>query len=171
MIRRVAFKKAITAGALGAVAWEIVIRLLILAGLPMFDLVYALGSMTLAREAAVWEWWPIGLAMHAVVGAIWAIFYAYFFWSLFEYPPVLQGLIFSFLPAVLAGLIMVPQMDLMNERILLGELSPTRLFAIGVGWGGPAAIVLGHLIYGAILGYLYQRPVGYPVKREALRYG
>ena len=44
MIRRVAFKKAITAGALGAVAWEIVIRLLILAGLPMFDLVYALAG-------------------------------------------------------------------------------------------------------------------------------
>jgi hypothetical protein len=39
MIRRVAFEKAIVAGAVGALAWEVVVRVLILLGLPLFDLV------------------------------------------------------------------------------------------------------------------------------------
>lgn len=167
MIRRVAFKKAIIAGALGAAAWEIAVRLLILAGLPVFDLIYTLGSMLLWKDASFWEWWTVGMLLHATVGAIWAVFYAYFFWSLFDYPPVLQGIIFSLLPTVLAGLIMVPQMDLMNERILAGEIQRNGFFALGIGWGGPAAIVLGHLIYGAVLGFLYKNPVGYPVGSKA----
>jgi hypothetical protein len=171
MIRRVAFRKAIIAGALGAAAWEIAVRLLIWAGLPMFDLVYALGSMLLWKGATSWQWWTVGMLMHALVGAIWAVFYAYFFWSLFDYPPTLQGIIFSLLPALLAGLIMVPQMDLMNERILSGELPKNGFFALGIGWGGPLAIVLGHLVYGAVLGSLYKNPVGYPVGQKVFRYG
>jgi hypothetical protein len=38
MIRRVAFGKAILAGATGALAWEVVVRVLILLGLPLFEL-------------------------------------------------------------------------------------------------------------------------------------
>jgi hypothetical protein len=170
MIRLVAYKKAIVAGALGAFAWEIVARGLIAAGLPMFDLVRTLGSMLLDGGAGAWQWWPAGMFLHAVVGAIWAIFYAYFFWSLFDYPPALQGLIFSLLPAVLAGLIMIPQMDFMNEQVMSGALPRHSFFALGIGWGGPAAVVLGHLVYGAVLGYLYRNPVGYPVGQRAFSY-
>lgn len=171
MIRLVAYKKAIVAGALGAAAWELVARGLIAAGLPMFDLVRTLGTMILGSDAAAWQWWIVGMLMHAVVGAIWAVFYAYFFWSLFDRPPVVQGVIFSLLPAILAGLIMVPQMDLMNERVLTGASPRNSFFAVGIGWGGPAAIFLGHLVYGAVLGYLYRNPVGYPVGRRAFKYG
>ena len=170
MIRRVAYKKAIVAGVLGAVAWEIVIRSVIAAGLQMFDLVQILGSMIFGAESAA-LWWTAGMMMHALVGAIWAVFYAYFFWSLFDRSPIIQGLIFSLLPAVLAGLIMVPQMDLMSERVVSGASIQNGFFAIGVGWGGPAGIILGHLVYGAVLGYLYQNPVGYAVGRRAYRYG
>ncbi|MCC6328881.1 MAG: hypothetical protein IT174_10225 [Acidobacteria bacterium] len=171
MIRRVAYKKAIIAGALGAAAWEVVIRGLIGAGVPMFDLVRTLGTMVLGPDAGVWEWWPVGLAMHALVGAIWAVFYAYFFWTLFDCPRVVQGLIFSLLPALLAGLIMVPQMDLMSEAVLSGSMPRKSFFAIGVGWGGPAAIVLGHIVFGLVLGYLYRDPVGYPAGERILKYG
>jgi hypothetical protein len=171
MIRLVAYKKAIMAGALGAVAWEIVVRGLIAAGLPMFDLVWTLGSMLMDGGASAWAWWPAGLFLHAVVGAIWAIFYAYFFWSLFDRPPVVQGMIFSLVPAILAGMIMVPQMDFMNTQVLSGALPRHSFFAIGIGWGGPAAIVLGHLVYGAVLGCLYRNPVGYRVGQKAFNYG
>jgi hypothetical protein len=171
MIRLVAYKKAIVAGALGAAAWEIVARGLIIAGLPMFDLVRMLGTMILGGDASAWLWWPVGLSMHMVFGAILAIFYAYFFWSLFDCPPVLQGVIYSLLPAVLAGLIMVPQMDFMNEQVMSGALPRHSFFAYGIGWGGPAAIVLGHLVYGAVLGALYQNPVGYRVGQRVFKYG
>jgi hypothetical protein len=159
MIRRVAFKKAIVAGVAGAAAWEAAVRVLILLGLPMFDLVRVLGTMVFGAGAPVWQWWPVGMAMHAAVGAIWAIFYAYFFWSFFDLPATLQGVVFSIFPALLAGLIMIPQMDLM----LNGAHSPLRIFAIGVGILGPVSVFLGHLIYGAVMGSIYVRPVGYRV--------
>lgn len=109
MIRRVAFGKAILAGTTGALAWEVVVRVLIVLGVPLGDLVRFLGTM-IAGDTSPLIWWPIGLALHASVGAVWAIFYAYFFWSTFDWPPPLQGLVFSSIPIVLAGLVMLPQM-------------------------------------------------------------
>ena len=170
MIRRVAFGKAILAGVAGALAWEAVARILILLGLPLFDLVFTLGTM-LPGETRSWLWWPTGLAMHATVGAIWAIFYAYFFWSTYDWPPAAQGLLFSLVPAVLAGLIMVPQINFMHPLILNGQLPTTGVFGMRLGWGGPTGIILGHLIYGAVMGSLYVRPVGYRVGRRLRLHG
>jgi hypothetical protein len=170
MIRRVAFRKAIVAGAAGALVWEIVVRILILLGFPLFDLVFMLGTMALGRVPP-WEWWPVGVAIHASVGAIWAIFYAYFFWSTYDWPPIMQGLLFSLGPAALAGLIMVPQMSFMHPLILEGRLPRAGVFALELGWGGPAGIVIGHLLYGAVMGSLYVKPVGYRVGQRVVPYG
>ena len=140
-------------------AWEGVVRLLRIAGVPLGDLVHLLGTM-LVGQASAGLWWSAGMALHASVGAVWAIFYAYFFWSTFEWRPPLQGLVFSFIPILLAGLVMLPQLGWMHPLVLRGELPRPGLFDIGEGWGGPAGIVLGHLIYGLTLGGLYTRPVG-----------
>jgi hypothetical protein len=166
MIRRVAFKKAVLGGALGALAWEGAARLLVLAGLPVFDLVRVLGLLTFGPDAPWWKWWPAGILMHAIVGCVWAVFYAYFFWSMFDTRPIFQGILFSVLPAFLAGLIMVPQMDLMLD----GAHPPLRLFALGIGLLGPVSILAGHVIYGAVLGSFYVRPVGYRVGKN-IAYG
>jgi hypothetical protein len=55
--------------------------------------------------------------------------------------------------------------------MLDGRLSPAGVFGVKLGWGGPAGIIIGHLIYGAVMGRLYVRPVGYPVGRRVLPYG
>jgi hypothetical protein len=166
MIRRVAFRKAIFAGILGAAAWEVAARFLKLLGLPVFDLVRSLGTIAIPEQASAWQWWPAGMVVHCVVGSIWAIFYAYFFWSTFNYRPIVQGLLFSLLPIVLVGMVMVPQMDWMHPGIVNGGIRRNGMFAIHTGFGGPAMLVLGHLIYGAVLGSLYVRPVGYPTRRR-----
>jgi hypothetical protein len=165
MLRRVAFRKAVLAGAAGAVAWEVAARLALWAGLPLFDLVRTLGTLAL-RDAPAWQWWPLGLAIHAAVGAIWAIFYAYFFWSSHDWKPLWQGVVFSLGPAVLAGLIMVPQMAWMHPLVVEGRMPHPGVFAWRLGWGGPAGVFVGHLVYGAVLGLLYVRPVGYPTAFE-----
>jgi hypothetical protein len=162
----VAFRKAILAGALGALGWEAAARLLVWLGLPFFDLVRTLGTMVFGRETAFWQWWLAGMLMHALVGAIWANFYAYFFWSAFDRSPIWQGILFSLLPTLLAGLIMIPQMDFMNPFVLGGKQHPNGFFAVGIGWGGPAGVVAGHLIYGTILGAIYTKPTGYSAGRR-----
>src|SRR5688572_8726819 len=164
MLRRVAFGKAVLAGAAGAAAREVAARLATWAGLPLFDLVRTLGTLVL-RDAPAWQWWPLGLAMHAAVGAIWAIFYAYFFWSSHDWKPLWQGVVFSLGPAVLAGLIMIPQMGWMHPLVVEGRIPHPGMFAWRLGWGGPAGVFAGHLMYGAVIGVLYVKPVGHPATK------
>src|SRR5690349_3507518 len=108
MIRSVAYSKAILAGMAGAIAWEIMARLLIRAGVPFFDLILTLGTLVLPH-ASPWASWAAGMSIHLLVGAIWAVFYAYFFWSVLPLRPALQGLVFAFVPMPLAIFIMHPQ--------------------------------------------------------------
>jgi beta-glucosidase/6-phospho-beta-glucosidase/beta-galactosidase len=160
MIRQVQFGKALVAGATGAIVWDAVARALAALGVPVFDLVHMLGTL-FSADASTWVWAAAGLSQHAAIGGIWAVVYAYFFWSSFDWQPAVQGLAFSTLPGVLAGLIMVPQLGWMHPLVLDGVMPFPGLFASHVGWGGPFTIVVGHAIYGLIMGSLYSRPVGY----------
>jgi hypothetical protein len=168
VIRRVAFGKALLAGAAGALVWEAVARVFIWTGVPNFDIVYVLGTMVLGRVAA-WRWWPVGMGLHVMVGVIWAIFYAYFFWSAFDWRPAVQGLAFSLGPAVLAGLVMVPQMGWMHPLVVQGEMPHPGIFGLNLGRGGLMGVLLGHVAYGATLGSLYTRPVGHATGRRTMR--
>jgi hypothetical protein len=162
MTRRVAFRKAIVAGAAGALAWEALARILLAFQLPAFDIVYFLGTMFVPHSPL---WWPVGLILHAAIGSIWAIFYAYFFWSEFNWPPPVQGIVFSLGAAVLAVLIMIPQMTLMHPQTPVETLE-SALLRSPLKWTELNAVVLGHLIYGLTLGSLYTHPVGYPAGRR-----
>ena len=164
MIRRVSFGKAIGAGVAGAIAWESMVRGLLFAGLPLYDLVHVLGTLLLG-DVGAWAWWPAGLALHALVGAVWAIFYAYFVWSALDWWPAAQGAVFSAGPALLAGLVMLPQIGFMHPFVMAGRLPSPGMFAAGIGWGGPVTDAAGHLAYGLVMGALYTRPVGYAVRR------
>ncbi len=116
MIRSVAYAKAVFAGMAGAIVWEIVARLLIWAGVPFFDIVGTLGNLALPH-ADPWASWAMGMLLHLLVGAIWAVFYAYFFWSTLELPPTLQGLAFAAGPAVLAGFLLAFTLSLDNTIV------------------------------------------------------
>ncbi|HEY8572802.1 family 1 glycosylhydrolase [Phenylobacterium sp.] len=159
MIRIVSVRKAVAAGAAGALAWEALARPLLLAGLPMPDIVLTLGTLLMPAgpEPAAWA---IGLLMHIGVGILWAVFYAYVFWSLTPWKPVWQGLAFALIPAALAILIMYPQLRLMHAEALVARANAWTLLA-GLTWTDRFGILLGHLTYGAVLGALYTRPVGY----------
>ncbi len=158
MIRSVLYSKAVLAGMAGAIVWEVVARLLIWAGVPFFDLVMMLGTLVLPN-ASPWVSWLAGMSVHLLVGAIWAVFYAYFFWSVLPLRPVLQGTVFAFVPMPLAIFIMHPQFDLMHPLVQSGVMSSSGLFGLSGGVHEPLSIAAGHLIWGAVLGLLYTRPV------------
>jgi hypothetical protein len=166
MIRRVHFQKAIIAGAVGALAWELAARVSVVIGARPFDIVFMLGTLIVPRAEPL-IWWPIGMAIHAGTGAVWCIFYAYFFWATFRWHPSLQGLAFSILPAVLAGLFMVPQLAHMHPLVLAGEIEDPGIFAFRTGAFASVAIFLGHAIYGLVIGKIYVRPVGTRTTRGA----
>ena len=159
MLRVVAFRKAILAGAAGAAAWELAVRLLALAGFSSFDIVRELGTLVFANGNAA-EWWPAGMAAHALVGAAWALFYAYFFWARLSWPPPLQGLAFAALPAALAALIVYPQLQLMHLHQDVAHLD-WRIFFTGLEQTKIGGLLLGHALFGLTVGTIYTHPVGY----------
>ncbi len=158
MIRIVSFRKAALAGAAGALAWEIVARLLAFADLPLVDLVRVLGTLV-APDRTAWLWWPSGLVMHVAVGAIGAIFYAYFFYSLLPWRPVAQGLAFGLLAAVPVNVVVYPLLIVMHSSADVAHMNLIG-FSHMLGWRERCGLVLGHLIYGVVMGGLYTRPVG-----------
>ncbi len=162
MIRIVSLRKAAGAGVAGAAAWEAALRGLAALGLPTFDIVRALGTLVFP-DGPVFAWWTAGTLLHAGVGALWAIFYAYFFWARFDWRPTLQGLAFALLPTLLALLVAAPQLETMH---LVGEtVSLAGLAVFEIEWHELGGVLLGHLIYGAVLGALYTHPVGYRSSR------
>src|SRR3712207_1989211 len=148
----------------GAVVWEVAARLLIWAGLPFFDIVSTLGTLALPHASA-WASWTVGMLLHLLVGAIWAVFYAYFFWSVLPLRPALQGMVFALVPMPLAIFIMHPQFDLMHPLVQSGQLSSSGLFGLDGGAHEPLSLAAGHLIWGTVMGLLYTQPVGYPANR------
>lgn len=164
MIRHIAYRKAVFAGVAGAVAWEILAKILVVTRVPFFSIVDTLGAVALPNGSA-WAAWSIGMLLHLVVGAIWAVFYAYFFWSVLPLRPALQGMVFAFVPMPLAICIMRPQLELMHHLTPAGDLPASGLFGLGGGLYLPLTVAAGHLIWGTVLGALYTRPVGYAVKQ------
>src|SRR3954447_25904635 len=106
------------------------------------------------------------MTLHLIVGAIWAVFYAYFFWSVLPLRPVLQGLVFAFVPMPLAIFIMHPQLELMHPLVQAGQAPSADLFGVSHGLHEPLSIAVGHLVWGAVMGLLYTRTVGYVAKRR-----
>ena len=164
MIRVVALRKAAVAGVAGALAWETVLRGAIIAGLPTFDIVRSLGTLAFPGAPAA-VWWPVGFAAHALVGVCWAVFYAYFFWARLSVRPPLQGLIFAAAPALLALLIVVPQLQLIDRdanevQLGLAMLLPQLTLIETIG------LVAGHAVFGLVVGAVYRHPVGYRSDRH-----
>jgi beta-glucosidase/6-phospho-beta-glucosidase/beta-galactosidase len=134
-------------------------------GLPSFDIVKALGTLAFASDDPL-GWGAVGLAAHGFVGICWALVYAYFFWSRVSWPPALQGLAFSIVPAMLALFIVNPQFQLMHLHQHAVPLTwETVLPSISLAELG--GLLLGHAIFGLTVGAIYTRPVGYGAEREA----
>ena len=164
MIRVVSLRKAAIAGICGALAWTAVLGSLERLGLPLFDIVRELGTLAFAADEPL-GWGAVGLAAHGLVGICWALVYAYFFWSRVNWPPALQGLAFSLVPAMLALFIVNPQLRVMHldQQVValtwgsvLPSVSLTQLFGL----------LLGHSIFGLTVGAIYTHPVGYRADRN-----
>ena len=144
--------------------WELALRALRLLGYRSFDLVHELGTLLFPSGAAI-EWWPAGMAAHAAVGAAWALFYAYFFWARFEWPPAVQGLAFAAIPAVLAIFVAVPQLQLMHLDQEIARVDWRTMLA-GLKLPTLGGLLIGHALFGLTVGVLYTHPVGYRSDRR-----
>lgn len=92
----------------------------------------------------------IGWLAHFMVGIILAIFYASLFLSFSKREPNFKsGMLFGVLPWLMAQIIVMPMMSTMNGgTFIAGLFSGSLMMAM--------ASLVGHLLYGAVLGALYK---------------
>ncbi|MBI3659897.1 hypothetical protein HY230_05430 [Candidatus Acetothermia bacterium] len=133
--------KAVLAGVVGTGAMTILSMLAPLMGLPAMDV-----PRMLASFMGQWVGFvslPLGWVMHAMIGIVLALVYAYVFASTLPGPGWVRGMIYGLGPWLMAQLVIMPMMDM-------------GLFASATGSALPAlASLLGHLVYGLVVGGIY----------------
>ena len=92
----------------------------------------------------------IGWAMHFMIGIVLAINYGLIFYSKINVNPLwLRGALFGILPWIMAQIVVMPMMSAMNGMpFTAGLFSGSLIMAM--------ASLVGHLVYGAVLGGIYK---------------
>ncbi len=126
--------RGLLAGAVGTAAMTMLMLGAPLMGMPKMPLGEMLGTFLHIGSAAGW-------AMHVVIGLVLALIYAAWFAARLPGGPALRGAIYGFGVFLVAQLVVTPMMG------------------GGVFSGGNMAVlagsVMGHLVYGALVGAVY----------------
>jgi uncharacterized membrane protein YagU involved in acid resistance len=117
-------------------------------GMPKMDIAQMEGSMVLRQGNTAFM---TGMAMHFMIGVILAIVYA-LVWSLTGIPVIWwSGLVFGLVHGLIA-LMAMPMMMTMHKEVRAGRFP--NIIKEG-GAMGIAGLIVGHLVFGLILGILY----------------
>jgi uncharacterized membrane protein YagU involved in acid resistance len=130
--------KAVLAGLAGTTAMTAAMLMAPAMGMPPMDIGKMLSSMMGGVLALGWM-------AHFLIGAILALIYAGFFAERLSGPGLVRGTTYSLLPWLMAQLAVMPMMG-------MGLFSGSVLLAAGS--------LLGHLVYGAVLGFVYGTTAG-----------
>jgi uncharacterized membrane protein YagU involved in acid resistance len=129
------FKRAVIAGLVGTTAMTGLMLTAPMMGMPPMNIGEMLGSMMGGVTALGW-------IAHFMIGTTLATAYAAFFAERLPGPPVVRGMLFGIAPWLLAQVVVMPMMG-------AGFFSGSLMAATGS--------LMGHLVYGAVLGTVYSR--------------
>jgi len=143
------FGRAVLAGLIATIVMSIVQAMAPIMRFPGMDIAAMVGSMLGGSLAAGW-------IVHLMMGTIlWASVYAYFVEPRLGGAAWVRGLTYGFLLAAFVLIIGFPLVGAM-----FSSLTPKPGF-LGIGMGGAmgtTGVVVGHLVYGLVLGAVYGQP-------------
>jgi uncharacterized membrane protein YagU involved in acid resistance len=125
--------RAIVAGLAGTAAMTMLMTMAPAMGMPPMNVPAMLGSVMGGNVVLGW-------AAHFMIGTVLALGYAALFAARLPGPPAVRGALYSLLPWLMAGLVVMPMMG--------------RGFFSGAILAG-AGSLMGHLLYGAVIGAVY----------------
>lgn len=138
--------RAIGAGFVATLVMTMLIYVAPLMGMPHMDIAAMLGSLMNGGQMPAVQsgpWW-IGMGAHLMMGTLlFPLLYAFVVYGLLPGKPWARGLTWGI---VLWVLMMVMVMPMMGKGFFASDTPHPFLFAMGT--------LIGHLIYGAILGWL-----------------
>ncbi len=155
------FLRILLAGLVGTIVLTVVLRGSQLAGLTRMDLPLILGLwLTADRERAK----LLGVLLHLLVGWPLALIYAGLFWLLGGARWWL-GALLGLWHALFVLLVILPGLPGVHPRMAsertgpdpTRHLQPPGLAGLNYGRRTAAATIIGHVLYGAVLGFLLSR--------------
>ncbi len=143
---------AALAGLMGTSAMTVVWYLAPLVGLPIVDLPVVLGS---AFTGNLNNAFALGLTLHFLIGVVLGLFYVYVVGPVLRGGAWLRGLQYSLLPLVLTSFVLLPLLPSIHPMMRAQRLILPGL--LGSNWGTqvPVLLLVGHLLYGVVLGSMY----------------
>ncbi|MEX2229982.1 MAG: hypothetical protein WEB13_10140 [Dehalococcoidia bacterium] len=152
---------AVFAGLIGTVVMTAIMYGAAMMGMKM-DMPMMLGTMLMPRGTAAWL---VGVMVHLMMGAIFFVVYA----ALFDAFAIESGIVgwaalFGAVHGVIAGMAlgMMPMMHPRLETTPAGGGPPSSggvpapgIFARNLGPIGPVAIIVLHVVFGAVAGVVY----------------
>lgn len=125
-------------------------------GMPM-DMVRMLGLMFTGPDNSGVVY-GLGLVVHFMMGILFAVIYALFFALLGITANWLWGAVFGLVHGIIAGMAF-GMMPAMHPRMGQGEvLAPPGPFGKNYGSLVPAGVIMLHIVFGMIVGWLYRAP-------------
>jgi len=141
---------AVIAGVVASLVFSMVLALAPKMGMPKMDIVSLLGSMFSAKSNQALGW-----MMHVVMGAVFALIYA-FLWSLgIGTATWVGGLIFGVVQWLVVGMVM-GMMPMLHVGIKSGAIEAPGLWMTNNG--GLMAFLgglIGHVIFGIVIALVY----------------
>ncbi|MGH7427244.1 MAG: DUF6789 family protein [Candidatus Methylomirabilaceae bacterium] len=136
---RMNYGRAVAAGAVGTAAITMLMLGAPLMGMPKMPIGEMLGSFLHIGSAAGW-------AMHVVIGLGLALIYAGWVAARLPGAPALRGAIYGFGVFLVAQIVVTP---MMGGGVFSGGNMPMIIGSL-----------MGHLVYGALVGLIYREPAG-----------
>ena len=148
--------QAIGAGVIGALALALMTDMSRWIGLIDANLTRYQGCILVGRSEGTGPF-VAGLAMHLAMGALLAIGYAVLFAVLWGSATWWGGALIGAVHGPVAGA-GFPVLDRLNPCVRDGRLRGFGLFGIGYGPIMTLGLLAGHLVFGAVVGWLYTVP-------------
>ena len=142
---------AVIAGLAAAVAFSMFTGMARAMGMTTMSIEKTLGAMFGEGPTAAFAGW----VMHLVSGIIFALIYAYMFSVIEVTNGWLIGGIIGLVHGLIIGAMVMPMMGVMHPAVRSGAITAPGFFAVNAGAMTPMGLVVGHILFGAVLGGVY----------------
>lgn len=141
---------ALLGGFLGTLAFTVLMFASPMMGLPPMDLPTLLGTMFTTNMSLAFI---IGLAMHFFIGSmILALVYSFFVANALPGPSWLRGVVYGVGVWFVAMAVVMPMIGAIHPLVAAGMMPAPGFFVSSMGPMAAVGSLIGHLVYGAILG-------------------
>ncbi|HEX7021697.1 MAG TPA: DUF1440 domain-containing protein [Trueperaceae bacterium] len=147
---------AMRAGISGGVIMALLLTLARAMGVVEFSLARYEGGMLSGRTEGGGPWLA-GIVMHLVLSALIALAYAWAFATLWGRANWYLGMVLGVIHWITGG-IAFPALDAMNVTVREGKLGPVGAFGSSRGSVMILGMLMTHLLYGLVVGWLYSVP-------------